>query len=103
MERIPSPKTPEDWWFLVDSFWEELLSIVGEYIPLDKKENLDGKRIRTTLNGALNAMREKRDPTLFYYFEYAWIMGCPQKPEYPKWEVLGLLCEKPELIEGDKS
>lgn len=103
------PKTKKEWWKLVDDHWEDLLSIMDQFLPLnapatDPPGKTTGKILtHNALNDIFQAKKNRDGYKLLRYLNGAWGMA-PDKPwihQIPGWGVLCALCSESHCIEEE--
>jgi len=98
------PETPEEWWALVDHWWDDLLAIIAHHIditspaydPPGKGLENGGTRTGRTVLGELGHLRSTRARVrLPRYFHASWDLASDAYAwSVPGWGVLCDLCSE---------
>lgn len=86
------PKTAEEWWNNVDTYWDKLYDILARFIPPEVLKEKDPDKLR------LN-----KDTDLLRLFNDAW-WNAPDSPSIhyiPGWSVLCDLCSESYVLNED--
>lgn len=91
------PKTPQEYWSVVDKYWIHLLNIILRFGP-DTVE-VNGEIVKLAV--AASRLKEARSPDLVNYFHDSWVSapddGCIHA--IPAWGILRDLCSESYLVQ----
>lgn len=87
------PKTKDEWWAVVNNYWDDLLLVVGKYVNLSEFSGLKGEEFvtETLLSTAIKAKRDK-NTDLVMLFENAW-SAAPDSGSIHGNAAWGILCD----------
>jgi len=107
-------KTPNDWWVLVESHWQNILDIFDKVgAPLERNENghwwaneifTEAIRHEKSLIRTLEDAKESEDhKTLHDLFQKAWIAAPDKKyiHSWPSWDIFCDLCSEIWVFDPD--
>jgi hypothetical protein len=81
------PKTNEEYWNVVDKYWEDIYNILFTFLPKDQLKDAD-------------TFRTLKDPEIARLFNAAWA-NAPDSPHIhsiPSWHILCDLCSEDFLL-----
>ena len=93
-------KTKEDWWALVDSYWDSLCDIIAHHMMmLSPAYETPGKdhtpQTGRTISAEIDFLKENKDPKLARYFHASWVLASDAYAySVPGWAVLCDLCSE---------
>lgn len=85
------PKTAEEWWNNVDTYWANLYNILVMFLPKEQLKEADNLRLQ-------------KDPKLVRLFSDAWWNAPDNRGIHsiPSWHVLCDLCSESYLLGEDE-
>lgn len=97
-------RTKEEYWQVVYDWWDDLLSIMRRFIPMEGYEDKDGTILEVPLWQYIVKLKDKRDLNLDGYFQSTWL-SAPDSGwihGIKGWDILCDLCSESYVLYEDE-